>query len=264
MSNNDLTILPVRVNLEDEKPLKHPVHPNLPQFPFVLGIVAPKKSGKGVLVSNLLLNKNFWNRDNYDYCLYCSPTIYSDTTASHIRDAFPSTIYNKYSDGLIKDLIKHQETYPTKKEKPRVIFVADDCADFSNSRNKLATLSTLSRHHSINLIYMVQQCKSLNKVIRSNLSNVIIFKVNSSKELQDIYEEWGSLVASRRRWSRLYKYATNEKYSFIHLDLDSNPIRIFKRFNEEITNKFPESQDEIIDQSMVEPDITTNNDMPNN
>ncbi len=261
--NNDLTILPVRTNIDDEKPLKFPIHPHLPQFPFVLGIIAPKKSGKGVLISNLLLNNNFWNRENYDYCMYCSPTIYSDVTGSHIRDAFPSSIYNKYSDNLVTDLIKHQETYSSKKEKPRIIFVADDCADFSNNRNKLATLSTMSRHHSINLVYMVQQSKSLNKLIRSNLSNLIIFKVNSSKELQDIYEEWGSLVSSQKRWNKLYKYATNEKYSFIHLDLDSNPIKIYKKFNEDITNKFPETQDDIINQK-PNPTPTTENYTPNN
>ena len=48
--------------------LKYPIHPNLPDISTgQLGLLCGKvKSGKGVLISNLLLNKNFY-KDQFDH-----------------------------------------------------------------------------------------------------------------------------------------------------------------------------------------------------
>ena len=58
--------------------LKYAIHPNLPDISTgQLGLLCGKvKSGKGVLISNLLLNKNFY-KDQFDQVYVISPTIYS-------------------------------------------------------------------------------------------------------------------------------------------------------------------------------------------
>ena len=51
-------ILPVKP-LPKAKPRKY-LHPNLPELPCIMILVAPTKSGKTVLLSNLLLRDEFY------------------------------------------------------------------------------------------------------------------------------------------------------------------------------------------------------------
>ena len=45
-------------------------------------------------------------------------------------------------------------------------------------------------------------------------------------------EEYGDLFGGAEKFIQLYKHATPERYNFIHLDLQSNPPKLFKNFDE--------------------------------
>ena len=85
----DLTILPLKTDKNSLK-LKTPINPILPDLEnnFVLLIFAPRGSGKTTLYSNLLLNPNFFKRENYQYAFIISSTIYQDLTAVALREHF--------------------------------------------------------------------------------------------------------------------------------------------------------------------------------
>jgi hypothetical protein len=129
--------------------------------------------------------------------------------------------------------VEYQQAF-TDEDKPRSILIIDDSVGYKT--NKLNYLATRSRHNNLNLIFSVQQTKSIKKVVRNNLTDVIIFKTKNKKELQDIYDEWGAMYGSYDEFLKMYKYATKEPYNFLYLKLESNPIKAFKNFTEDITN----------------------------
>jgi hypothetical protein len=243
----DLNIYPVKNIDTTPNKLKVPIHPNLPDLEkhFVLGIIGKRHTGKSVLATNLLLNPNMLNRENYQTCFAVSPTIMQDKTAEHIRKAFPSTIFPQYNDSLIRDIIKYQKSY-TDEERPRVILLLDDMV--GTKTPYLNALTTKSRHFCVSIIQISQNTKHLHKIARNNLTNVILFNTHNKKEFEDMYEAWGSLFGSPKYFKKLLDYATRQPYHFLHLDLQHHPPKAFECFTTDITNKFPREKDDLLNQ----------------
>ena len=65
-------ILPVK-SLPDTD--DRPLHPNLPKPPALLLMISPIRTGKSTIISNLLLNSNFFGQDYFDETIVFSPTI---------------------------------------------------------------------------------------------------------------------------------------------------------------------------------------------
>jgi len=241
----DLNIYAVKDDSNIGYKLKKPVHPNLPDLRrnFVLGIIAPRHSGKTTLYTNLLLNPNFFNAtENCDGGVYVfSPTVMSDFTAKWLREVYSESLYPKYQDSVLKDVMTLQESYPPD-ERPKTMIILDD--NIGTRTKYFDNLCTRSRHYNTSIIASVQAFRHLNKVARSNMSDCILGKTYNAKEMQAIYEEVGALCGSKKRFFKMWSYACNQKYHFMYMKLDSNPVRVFKNFSEEITNKFPFDTDD--------------------
>ena len=78
--NSDLNILPVK-DLPDDDP--RPLNPILPKPPSLLLMISPIRTGKSTIISNLLLNSNFYGQDFFDETIVFSPTINNDKTRSN-------------------------------------------------------------------------------------------------------------------------------------------------------------------------------------
>ena len=237
--SEDLTILPLKTDKSGLK-LKTPINPVLPDLEnnFVLLIFMPRHGGKTTLYSNCLLNPNFFKRENYDYAFIISSTIYQDLTASAIRDHFSETLYDKYDDSIIENLIKFQRSFP-KNETPKTILILDDICGINMKAVDYGI--TRFRHDNISCIISTQQSKSVRKVARLNGTDVIVGATKNFKEIQDIYEEYGMLFGSLEKWLQIFRYATKEPYSFLYMKINKKPYRCFKNFTEDITNKFSET-----------------------
>jgi len=239
--NIDLNIYPVRDDSDDAYKLVTPVHPNLPDLRrnFVLCLCAPRHSGKTTLYSNLLLRKDMFNApENCPGGVFIfSPTIMSDLTAKWIREIYPESIYPKYEDSIVKDIITMQESYPPS-ERPKIMIIIDDSIGVKTPY--LSNLASRSRHWNCCLLFSVQNFKQLNKTARANLSDVVLGMTYNHKQLEDIYEELGCLVGTKKRFMKLFKYACNKKYSMLYMKLDKNPCQVYKNFTEDITHLFPE------------------------
>lgn len=231
----DLTILPVKEDPTRHK-LKYPIHPNLPDISTgQLGLLVGKvKSGKGVLISNLLMNKNFY-KDQFSMVYIISPTIYSDKTSRFLKNAFPNTIYDKYSDKIIEDIIKYQESFP-KEERPFIAVVADDIVgslsnSISNKPYSLYSLLARYRHYNIGLMLIAtQNLRSVPSIARANASFVMLSRTSNQKELEKITEEFGDSFGSQKNFLKLYNEATREPYSWAYLNFNENPPLFYKNF----------------------------------
>ncbi len=232
-SGIDLTILPVK---EDgtEQALKRPIHPNLPNIATgQVGIlISPVKTGKSTIISNLLLNPNFY-KDQFDIVYIISNTINNDRTSRFLKKEFPETIFDDLSriDEIITNIISYQDSFPRGK-KPFICVVLDDFLGIKKS-SKINFLSTRARHYNIGLLLFASQLfRGLDTTIRQNATFAVIGGPNpNEKELLKIAEEFGDRYGGQKKFLDVYKQATDEPYSFMYLDLQSNPSRAYKRFD---------------------------------
>ncbi len=228
----DLTILPVKPS-GDEKKLKKPIHPNLPNIATgQLGImISPVKTGKSTVISNLLLSPSFY-RDQFDIVYVISNTIHNDQTSRFLKEAFPETVFDQYSDDIIQNIITYQKSFP-KKDQPFIAIILDDFLGIK-SKSMIFHLATRFRHYNIGLLLFASQLfRGLPPVIRQNATFAIIGGPNPSDfEIDKMAEEYGAIYRGMDNFKRLYREATNKRYNFMYLDLQSNPTKAYRNFSD--------------------------------
>ena len=152
MSNFDLDILPIKAD-GTEQQLPRKLHPNLPNVATgQVGIlISPVKTGKSTIISNLLLNPNFY-KDCFDMVYIISNTINNDRTSRFLKEEFPQTIFDDLSkiDETIQNIIDYQDSFP-RGQKPFIAVVLDDFLGIKKS-SKINYLATRARHYNIGLL----------------------------------------------------------------------------------------------------------------
>lgn len=237
-NSNPPQIIPVRdpEALPDTKGLP-PVHPHLPQISghgggACLLMISPVKTGKSTIVSNLLLNKDFYDgQERFDSVHVISNTIANDVTSRFLKKAFD--VYDMYNDSIVDGIVERQKSFE-KEDQPEIAVVIDDCLGSIKREAKINHLCSRFRHFNIKLLIISSQnFRSCSPVIRQNATNVIIGSpFPNRKELFKVAEEYGSVFGGPDQWINLYKYATPDRYNFIHMDLQSNPPKMYKNFDE--------------------------------
>ena len=140
------------------------LNPNLPQPPSLVLMIMPTKSGKSTIISNMLLNKNFYGSNFFDDYVVISPTINNDLTSRFLKQSFNTFDY--YDDSIIHDIVKKQSKFE-KKDQPSLCLVIDDC--LGEKTTALNNLSSRYRHSSIDLLIMSSQLlKKVSPTIRAN------------------------------------------------------------------------------------------------
>tara|TARA_R110001592_G_C13147074_1_gene747817 strand:- start:1573 stop:2376 length:804 start_codon:yes stop_codon:yes gene_type:complete len=250
----DLNIYPVNNDSATMYKLVTPVAEPLPDLKnnFVLSILGGRGSGKGVLLMNMLYRKEMFNiLENVKNFHYFSPTGLSDRTCAPVREYNNPSIHLKYDDNIIRDITLYQNSYQ-EEDRPKCIICIDD--NVGTKCKALNNLVTRARHSNTSIIYVSQALKQINKCVRSNCTDVVIFKTYNAKEYENIYEEYGSLFGSRKYFNKMYRYCTRKKYDFMFLKIACNPPQAFKGFNENITDKFPREKDDFnFDEPKEEP-----------
>ncbi len=234
---SDLTILPIKESGEEQK-LKRPIHPNLPNIATgQLGImISPVKSGKSTIISNLILSPAFY-RDQFDIVYIISNTIHNDATSRFLKEQFPETIFDKYSDETISNIINYQKSFPKNKQ-PFIAIILDDFLGIKGN-SMIYHLSSRFRHYNIGLLLMASQLfRGLPPVLRANATFVILGSPNSSEfELAKMAEEYGGAFGGEKHFLQLYKDATPNRYDFLYLDLSSNPPKAYSNFTKQLFPK---------------------------
>ena len=211
-----------------EKPRKE-LHPNLPELPCIMTIIAPTKSGKTNLLSNILLREDFY-KDVHDNVTIMSNSIESDVTGRFLRKS--CDCYTGYSDEVLGGLITQQKTF-SEEDRPFIGLVFDDILGSVKRNSYLNALVTRSRHFGVGLLAIsVQSFKALGPVIRNNTNAFICLNLQNMSELEKISSEYSGMFGGDDNFKKIYHKATENRYDFMYLDLQSNPSRAFKNFEE--------------------------------
>ena len=226
-----LKILPVQ-DPPNEK--QKPVNPILPQPPSLLLMISPIRTGKSTLISNLLLNSNFYGQHFFDEVFCISPTIMNDKTSRFLRKAF--SCHDEYSDELVQGIIKSQEGFDNPEDRPDIALILDDIIGQIRRESYLNHLASRFRHYNIKLLLMSSQnYRAVSPIIRSNCTHMVIGSpFPNNKELGKIAEEIGDQFGGADNFLRIYHLATPEKYDFLYLDLTQNPPLAYHNFEKVI------------------------------
>ena len=222
-------IYPVKP-LPKAKPKKY-LHPNLPELPCIMTIVAPTKSGKTVLLSNLLLRNDFY-KGIHDNITIMSNTIEQDESGRFLRKA--SECYTGYDDNVLANIIEQQKSFDDD-ERPFIAMVFDDILGSVKRSSYLNHLVTRSRHYGVGLLAMsVQSFKALGPTIRNNTNAFICLNLQNMSELDKISDEFSGMFGGDKKFRQIYAKATEVRYDFMYLDLQSNPARAFCCFHTQL------------------------------
>ena len=234
-SKNVPVVLPVVP--PEMPPDTNPLHPHLPQIAgpgggALLLLVWPVKTGKSTLISNILLNDEFYDaQDRFANTTIISNTIANDVTSRFLLKAFDT--HDSYDDSIIDGIVTTQKGYE-KEDQPEIAVVLDDCLGSIRREARINHLCSRFRHFNIKLLIISSQnFRSCSPIIRQNATNVVVGSpFPNQKELGKMAEEYGDVFGGAKNWLKIYKLATPEKYSFLHMDFQSNPPMAYRNFEE--------------------------------
>ena len=236
-----------------------------PRIPFSQIIVAPSGSGKTILLQSMILDIY---RGCFERIYIWSSSIHVDSVWLPVKEyiekemkvnAEKERIYHDdFNQQDMEDVIelqhkisKYQKDHDFKKLFSTLIILDDfiDDARFSKHNSMLNTLFIKARHVGLNVIASSQKFNAISTVARTNVRQLYFFRLRNYKEIQSMVEELSAILLKRNLLSNeknltdakntlleIYNVATQDKYSFLFIDLMKQNINdIFHiRFDKKI------------------------------
>ena len=223
---------PLVVQKVQEVDKKHPAvcNPLLPQPPFLMTVVAPRKSGKTNATLDLLLDESKYCK-KFDVILVWSRTHKHDSKWKNI--SLPEgSMTDEFFEGEAERILDCAEYVATQVE-VNALFIFDDMITdgIMNSR-RMGTLESIAvrgRHANVSIIIISQQYMALSPAVRNNSTNSVFFRIRNGDELEKIAKENRESL-SVQQFLTLYNEATKEPYSFLHVNnQQADPMKRFSK-----------------------------------
>jgi hypothetical protein len=113
----------------------------------------------------------------------------------------------------------------------QTLIVMDDLV-LERNQNQLQQYFIRARKLNCSLIYISQSYFAVPKMIRQNLTYIVIKRLNTLGDLFRIMREY-SLGVDKNELKRIYEASTSNKQDFLLVDLEEAPENRFRRnFNE--------------------------------
>jgi len=216
----------------------------LPQPPFRLLLCGFSGSGKSNLILNMITK--FYRLPEgstsaighstevphyFDHIYYFSPSALNDMSIRSLVVRNPDlvqknklSIYETLDMELMSQLINGNDG-------SKKLIVIDDFAGNALLRNRLfINLIFRSRHNNNSIIFATQAYRSLEKALRNNCSDIILFTIANEHEARLLQEELGNNKHYGEEFIQLL--SSIPKYEFIYKKVASNTF--YRNFDEEI------------------------------
>ena len=217
----------------DDKPL--------PLKPSNWGIFGRKGCGKSNLLLNILSRKESPWYKMYDLVFLISPTARLDDKFAELledigEDQHYEELNNQNLQLIIDTIDAHKEEFKKKKKNkgrsPAYLIVYDDVIhDLVKKKDTrlICMLATQNRHRHITNVYLLQKFNSyLPTVVRSNLDVISYFRTDNKSELESFVKEMNQ---DEDALLKMYRFATKEAFSFLHINMYSPKTRFYHRFD---------------------------------
>lgn len=213
----------------------------LPLRPCNWGIYGRKGCGKTNMVLSVLTRKESpWFR-HYDKIYCVSATARLDKKMADLledigEEQFYDVLNNETLESIIASIDAHTEAFRSKKKNkgkdPAYLILYDDIIhDLQRKKDTrlIAMLATQNRHRHITNVYLLQKFNSnLPTVVRSNLDVISYFRTDNRAELDSFVKEMNQ---DEDALMALYKHATKEPFSFLHINMYCPKTRFYHRFD---------------------------------
>jgi len=229
-------IKPIDVKEYTSKQSKYDVVGKLPLRDIILG---PSGAGKGVLLSNMILDIY---RNCFDRIYIFSPSIDVDKTWIPVKEYIEKSqkvdlkkeklFFDSYDAEALENIVSTQhkvaEHMKTKGYTKiyQVLIIVDDFADdpiFSRHSKLLHALFTRGRHSFISTIVSTQKYRAISNIIRVNATNLYVFRLRNGGDLEALIDELNALT-DKKTLLQLYNAGTSKPYSFLFIKLNAKKL----------------------------------------
>jgi len=195
------------------------------KLPFRMCIVAPSGSGK----TNFLLNLIH---------MFCCGNKGTFQTIHIITRNEDEPLY-RWLKGINDSIIIKEGLHNTPKlddfdKSVNHLLVWDDLV-LSKDLSSVEQYYIRARKLNVSVIFISQSYFKIPKIIRNNCSYMVLLKLSGNREVNLILSEFG-LGVTKEQLLNLYKYATQEKFSPLIIDLENDPDKRFRKGLIEILN----------------------------
>ena len=201
-----------------------------------------------ISVSNSNFVSNWFLNPELAEGMFDTHTAHQDDTSRFLIDEPNVIVYDDLNsakvDEIIDSIIETQKQYE-KKDMPRIAIIFDDIiGSLSIYNSKAFSIASRARHYNIaNLFYIVQKFKSVNNVVRNNITQIIAFAgIYNGGELKQLEDEFSS-VGGNEGFTSLYKREVqNKKYNFLYGNLQTG--KTYLNFDKLLHSNFDNSANE--------------------
>ena len=209
-------------SLHEDKPEVCHISELLPQHPFMMTVVAPRKSGKTFMVVDMIKDNSKF-RGFFDFIFVWSRSIKADSKWKNLQLPSFSTFDHwdpVAAEKIFNTIIALHSRYP-KKDCPKTLFVWDDMASSNvsspHTQGLLERVATTGRHFGVSAIFITQAYMRLSPTVRTNTTNMCVFRIRNAQEFSRISEE-NREALDKDEFFNLYNEVTSKPFTFLHVN----------------------------------------------
>jgi hypothetical protein len=222
------------IKIDKQKQKKYfKCHELLPQPPFLILMAAPRYSGKTNLLINMLINEEMYCH-KFDEIFIWSKSFHNDPKWGKIEftEEYKKThVFHTYNESQAQQLFESIQKR-SEKELVQTLFVFDDMmGDNVMKAGKIQMLDRIAatgRHFDVSAIIIFQKFKKFSPTVRENATNVIVFEQKNSTAIDQLADEYKGDMP-KYDFLRIYQVATEDPFSFLHINLQSDQATRFRK-----------------------------------
>lgn len=238
-SKDPLEIVPLKTNASKIK--NPPLCETLGiKHPFSMGIIGSSGSGKTVLCSNFLLNKQLFYR-YFDKIYILSPSGSIDDSFAGLKIPKDQVVTDNFIEKL-EEIIEEQkgkiencseDEAPDLSKAEKVLIIFEDLSAQVKLMNSKAfkIIFTQNRHLCVSVIAIVHKYKQLMRMARLNASHLMLFRC-SATEIDALYTEHGTSQSKKEFYQMVEDSFAPDEFSerpFIWINNKSAPYQRFRK-----------------------------------
>jgi len=224
-----MSIKPLTQIKKKERVVPYPL-PCFNERPFLWGIISRTGQGKSVLVANLLRRPEFYFK-KFDEVFIATSNVDENgeitDSAYKLIEFNEDNIYTDFDEGIFEDIKKKILSDEDWQDK-NYLLVIDDLP-YSLRNNKVGKILLKHRHLNLSIIFTTQKVNIVSRLVRTNMTNITIFKSLNKDELEDLNK---TIDIDKNAFRELLDYATKEPYNFLFINV-LKP-KFYKNFSEEL------------------------------